>query len=197
MSIATAAITARRDDASFEQVVFGEILVPETLNVYNDWMTREDVKRCAYEFARQGYGVEITHNAVNVAGQKCYVVESFIARDNDEDFIPGSWVVGIKITDDDTWQDILAGKINGFSFDAEVYFSDATFTSPGVRTIMGVTEPDPFDGHTHTFLVLVGEDQQVISGGTGATDGHQHPITVHTRTGVADGHVHRYQIVEE
>lgn len=186
-----------REDKVFEQIVYGEILVPNTLNTFNDYTTPENVRKCAYEFARQGYGIDIGHDNVDVNGTKCYVVESFIARAGDPDFIEGAWVVGLKITDDDTWQAILDNELNGFSFEADVFYHEATFISPGVRTIIGVTEPDPFDGHTHSFTVIVGEDQQVISGGTGVTDGHMHTIVSHTFTGKADNHTHRYQVVED
>lgn len=186
-----------REDKVFEQIVYAEVLVPNTLNTFNDYMTAETVKDVAYEFARHGYGIDIGHDQVDVNGSKCYVVESFIARDNDPDFIPGSWVVGLKITDPTTWQQVLDGELNGFSYEADILYHDATFTSPGVRTIIGVTEPDLLDGHTHTYVVVVGENNQVQSGGTGITDGHYHVIKRHTSTEEADGHKHRYQVVEE
>lgn len=187
----------RREDREFERVVFAEVLVPETLNTFADWWSPEAIRQAAYAFAEKGYGLDVEHDNVDVTGSGYYVVESFIARAGDPDFIEGSWVVGVKIVDDDIWQQIINGELNGFSFEATVFYTDAEFTSPGIRTIIGVTEPDPFDGHTHTFTVVINEHNQVISGGTGMTDNHYHPITVHTVTGLGAGHNHRYQVVEE
>lgn len=186
----------RRADSDFEQVVFGEVLVPDQLNVYGDYSTREMVRNCAYEFARQGYGLDVDHDRVDVKGTKYYVVESFIARDDDPDFIPGSWVVGVKIVDNDLWQRVLDGELNGFSFEAEVFFSEVDWGEQPGRTLVGYTEPHPLDGHTHTFVVVTDGDNRVISGGTGVTDGHSHPITRHTSTDVGNDHRHRFQILE-
>lgn len=186
-----------RTDKEYEQIVYAEVLVPDTLNAYNDYSTAEHVRSMAYEFARQGYGVDVDHDKVDVAGQKCYVVESFIAREGDPDFIVGSWVVGVKITDDDLWARVLSGEINGFSYDATVLFNEATFTVGGNRTIIGITEPDLFDGHTHAYTVVIDGAGNVVAGGTSITDGHMHVITTHTVTDSANGHTHRYQAVEE
>lgn len=196
MSQVEAKIVSRASQ-DFEQIVYAEVLVPNTLNAYNDYSTPEGVRAMAYEFARQGYGLDIDHDTVDVAGVKCYVVESFIAREGDPDFIVGSWVVGVKITDDELWGRVLSGEINGFSYDATVLYSEATFTVGENRTIIGTTEPDLFDGHTHTYTVIIDGTGNVLAGGTDVTDGHMHIINTHTLTARANDHAHRYQAVEE
>lgn len=189
----------RREDPEkvFEQIVFCEVMVPNQINTWGDFSTPEMVRNCAYAFAQQGYGLDIGHDNVDVTGTKLVVVESFIARAGDPDFIEGSWVVGMKILDDETWAQVLAGELNGFSFEAEVFYTDMTYDSPGTQIISGMTEPDPFDGHTHTFTVVIGPTLQVISGGTGVTDGHSHTILSHTYTEESDDHKHWYQVVED
>jgi hypothetical protein len=47
------------------------------------------------------------------------IVENFIARDDDPDFIPGSWVAAIHVADPITWSNIKAGYINGVSLDGD------------------------------------------------------------------------------
>ncbi len=187
----------RSDEKEFEQVVFAEVLVPDTPNVYNDYWTREGIKHFAYEFMRRGFGIDIDHDNIDRnSPDLVYMVEAFIARDGDPVFIPGSWVVGMKIEDPVIWQDILDGKINGYSYEALVSFVSAILTleDDGVRT--GYTEPDPFDGHTHAFMVLVDTaDNRPIEGGTSETNGHSHTIVGHTVTEEADGHTHRYNLV--
>lgn len=184
-----------RQDTLWERIVMAEVLVPEVPNVFNDYWTRENIKEAAYGFMEQGFGIDIDHNNVDIQGVHATVVESFIARQGDPDFIEGSWVIGMHILDDALWQDVLDGKINGYSYEAIVAFLTATLhvTDDGVR--QGVTEPDPFDGHTHYYMVLVDDHNRPIAGGTSDTLGHSHTISTHTITDVENGHIHRYNLV--
>lgn len=184
-----------RDDTSWEQVVFAEVLVPGVPNVFADFWTEANIKEAAYLFMERGFGVDVEHDNVDVLYEKAYVVESFIVREGDPDFIKGSWVVGMKITDPQLWSDILEGKINGFSYQAVVSFISAVvqMEDDGVRT--GTTEPDPEDGHTHYFMVMVDLTNRPTAGGTSEDYGHSHTISTHTVTDEADGHVHRFNLV--
>jgi Putative phage serine protease XkdF len=184
-----------RDDPQWERVVFAEVLVPETPNVFNDYWTREAIKEAAYAFMEQGFGIDIEHDNDDVS-DAVKVVEAFIARDGDPDFIAGSWVVAMRINDDAIWQGVLDGDINGYSYEALVSMLPATFSllDDGVR--MGVTEPDVDDGHVHEFVVFVNETNRPVGGGTTDTNGHEHSISTSTVTDVAAGHVHRYNLVQ-
>jgi len=184
----------RADDEAWEQIVFAEVLVPETPNVFGDYWTKDAIKDAAYAFAMSGYGIDIDHGNDDITGL-VYVVESFIARQGDPDFIEGSWVVAMKILDPQIWQDVLEGRINGYSYEAIVSFLEATLQmdDDGVRS--GYTEPDVNDGHTHAFVVLVDENNRPVSGGTDDVNGHSHVISTHTVTEEAAGHKHRYNIV--
>ncbi len=184
-----------REDRNWEQVVFAEVLVPEVVNNYGDIHTRESVVEFAYEFARRGYGLDVNHDNVDVTGTAYYVVESFIARDGDPDFIDGSWVVGVKIVDADLWARILAGDINGFSYEALVEMIPVEFVGTTNRQIAGETSPHPVDGHSHTFVLFVDAQNNPTAGGTSVNAGHSHRIVSHTTTEVADGHNHRFQVI--
>lgn len=199
MSDAATPLTFRqvkRDGEEWERVVFAEVLIPDTPNVYGDISSREDIVNFVHEYARQGYGLDVDHDEVNVKNVKFFVVESFIARDGDPDFIDGSWVVGCKIIDDELWTDILEGRINGYSYQAEVYMLPVEYTVEASYQVVGVTEPNPLDGHVHDFLVIVDHQNALIAGSTSEVAGHTHRISSHTTTDVSDGHNHRYQIVE-
>lgn len=183
-----------RSDPEWDRVVMAEVLIPETPNVFNDYWTRENIRLAAYAFMQRGFGIDIEHDNNDVTG-KVHVVESFIARAGDPDFIEGSWVVGMYIADDAIWADVLSGKINGYSYEALVTFLSATLeiVDDGMR--QGVTEPDPFDGHTHVFMVMVDASNRPVDGGTSETNGHSHTISTHTVTDTSAGHVHRYNLV--
>lgn len=192
----------RKDAEGFERVVMAEMLIPDVPNVYGDIYTREAIREFCYEHARQGYGIDINHDKVNVDHEKAYVVETFIARAGDPDFIEGSWVVGMKIIDDDLWADILSGAINGYSFEALCEMQPVVFQNLRNRQVVGVTEPDPYDGHVHDFVVLLDVFNRPMAGGTGIVNGHSHRIVTHTTTEDAIGltgrtHSHRYQVISE
>lgn len=194
-SIANAGKAVVRSDGAWKRLVFAEVLVPGVANVFGDYWTEEAIIDAAHTFMRKGFGIDVEHDNVDILGSKAFVVESFIAREGDPDFIPGSWVVGMYIADDALWQRVLDGDINGFSYQASVSFLSATLTveDDGIR--QGYTEPDLTDGHRHYFMVMVDEDNRPIGGGTDTVNGHSHEITSHTVTGVSAGHTHRYNLV--
>lgn len=184
-----------RGDKQWEQVVAAEVLIPDIPNCYGDVYTREAIKEFCYQFAIQGYGIDLQHDNNDVTG-KVVVVESFIARPGDPEFIEGSWVVAMKILDPEIWQQVLDGDINGYSYEALVGMLPIELDNLRNRTVTGETAPDLFDGHTHTYTVVVNALNQPISGGTGITDGHSHTISTHTYTDFTDAHRHHYDVID-
>lgn len=198
--MSTLKIVKRDGEKEYEQYVMCEVLIPDTPNCYGDIYTRAAIQEFAFEFARQGYGIDIDHDETDVTGQKLVVVESFIAREGDAEFIEGSWVVGMKVLDDETWAKILNHELNGFSFLADCYIRPVGVQNLKNRQVSGVTAPDPNDGHTHPYLVILDPLNNVVSGATGVTDGHSHRITTHTTTAPYTNifqvsHSHRYQVI--
>lgn len=183
-----------REDRVWERVVMAEVLVPDVANVYGDYWTREGIKHAAYMFMERGFGLDLEHDKKDHVGE-WFIVESFIARTGDPDFIEGSWVVGLRVYSDEVWENILSGEINGFSYEALVLFLEATLQIEDNGVRQGVTEPDTTDGHTHEFAVIVDENNRPVSGGTSETNGHSHAILTHTVTQETDGHVHRWNVV--
>lgn len=190
----------QRRDGTYEQLVMGEVLVPDVPNVYGDIYTREAIVEFCYEFARQGYGIDIDHDQKDVTGTHAYVVQSFIVRPGDPDFIEGAWVIGMKIPDQATWQRVLSGDLAGYSFEALCSMEAIQFQNLRNRYIEGFTEPDPVDQHVHAYLVITDIFNNVVSGGTSESDGHVHTISTHTVTDDAlasngDIHAHRFQVI--
>lgn len=184
-----------REDKKWEQVVFAEVLVPDVVNNYGDIYTEEAIAEFAYEFARQGYGIDVDHDNEDINGTGAYVVESFLVRAGDPDFIKGSWVIGVKVVDEELWEGILSGSINGFSYEAMVTMVPVTFTGVSGRQVSGTTSEDPSDGHSHTYVVFLDAFNNPISGATSENADHSHTIVSHTTTEVVNGHNHRYQVV--
>ncbi|MGW8180033.1 MAG: XkdF-like putative serine protease domain-containing protein [bacterium] len=179
----------------WERVVFAELLIPDTTDVYGDFHTKESVKNFAYGFMRQGFGVEVEHTGVDRSSDGIHVVESFLAREGDPDFIAGAWVIGMFIGDDAVWQGVLDGEYGGFSYTALIKKYDVEMVVPLDVVRVGVTEPDVTDGHVHDFVVILDADGRPIAGGTSTVNGHAHKIRSHTLTEKEDGHVHIYNFV--
>lgn len=196
----TKALKVIREDAEqeFQKVAFAEVLVPNEVNVFGDIHTPEGVREFAYKFMMAGIGtnvgIDINHDNVDVYGE-VYVVESFIAREDDKEFIPGSWVVGIFVESDIIWQKILDGELNGFSYEALVNFQPVLVEVPDNDTVTGMTEADVYDGHTHAFVVILDNDGRVVEGSTSFDHGHSHDITEHSVTKESSSHKHRFNVI--
>ena len=107
----------------------------------------------AYGFLSKGItdSIDINHD-----GQKCgaCVVESFIARENDPDFIPGSWVVGVHVPDVDQWELVKTGELNGFSMEGTGFKTPQIVDFNVPESLKGETLVDADDDtHHHEFYV--------------------------------------------
>lgn len=194
---ATITRLVRRDEDGMERIVMGELLIPNVPNTYGDIYTEESIREFVETFAAQGHGLDINHDKINVFGEKLLMVESFIARPGDPDFIEGSWVVALKILDDDTWAKVESGELNGFSYQADVLMTEVEVENLRSRDVEGVTAPYLADGHTHVYWCLLDGSNKVVAGGTGITDKHSHTISRHSVTDSTNGHTHRFQIITE
>ena len=178
-----------KDEDGFERIVFAEVLIPDVPNTHGDYHTKASVRDFAYGFMLNGFGIDLNHNNNDVSSSVS-VIESFIARKGDPDFQEGSWVVGLHVADDYIWEQILSGELNGYSYEATVYRKQAVMDVPVRAYASGVTEPDPFDGHTHEFVVMLDDEERPIIGGTSETQGHSHTISTHTYTDKSFEHSH-------
>lgn len=108
-------LIGKSDATTMEQLAYGVVLEPETVDGQDHAMTDDDVKFTAHHFlAVQG-----------IAGYRHYkqadatVVESYIApcdfQLGGQLVKKGSWVVVMRVNDSDLWQQILRGEITGYS----------------------------------------------------------------------------------
>lgn len=183
-----------KDKDGWERIVFAEVIVPNVPNVYGDFHTEESVRQFAYSFMINGFTWDVNHDNGDW-GQKIFMVESFIARENDPDFIKGAWVVGCHIADDALWEEVLNGNITGYSYEAWVSFIQTELLGTYENTKYGNTEKAVGDGHRHRFFVVLDEHGRVITGSTDIVDGHYHSISQHTVTDPSLNHVHLFQVV--
>lgn len=183
---------------AMEQIVEGEVYAPFVLDSHGELMLPEDIRKLAHRFliAQKNHYIDVMHNNNAVEAS---IVESFIARKGDPDYAEGSWVLATKIFDENTWQDILDGKLNGYSLEAMVYKVQSEIVYDYLPIHIGFVEEN--DGHYHSFYVEVDKDGRVIGGYTSeaADDNgevHTHKINFGTATEHSNKHNHRYFLNE-
>lgn len=186
-------VEIKKADAD-QQIVYGEVYIPEVPDAHGEFMTSETIQKMAHEFLRnlRVHNIDTEHDNIENGS---YVIESFIARKGDPDFIEGAWVVGVKIVDTEVWGKVRKGELNGFSIQAKVLKTPREVEVEVPEYVQGGTE-DAADGHNHTFTVYFSEDGRFMGGSTDVVAGHSHDIKRGTVTELADDHSHRFAFVE-
>lgn len=107
---------AKVDDT--KHIVIGVVYQPDVEDVHGDMMDAVEIEKAAHLFMenQHTYNIDKQHD---LDADKGYVVESYIApcdmEIGNQIIAKGSWVAGVKVTDDATWEDIQKGEITGFS----------------------------------------------------------------------------------
>lgn len=175
------------------RIVYAEVYVPNIPDSDNDFMTVESVREMAHNFLLKAQSdvVDIEHSQVAIPAG---VVESFVARKGDPDFIEDAWVAGVKIFDDDTWEQVQKGEINGFSLDGIGKGEETELEIEIPEFVTGETEAE--EGHVHVFKVFFDEEGNFAGGKTIDDSDHTHLIRRGTLTETSDDHAHRFSFVE-
>jgi hypothetical protein len=182
-----------------EHLVFGEVYAPNIPDSDGEFMDARGIQDMAYKFMKnlKLKSIDTAHNNLEVDG--ACVVESFIARKGDPDFIEGAWVVGAHIEDPDTWAKIKKGDINGFSMEAFVTREPLLLEVDIPPVISGQTQlsrKGEGEPHSHEFYVSYGPDGGFLGGRTDLVEGHIHNIRRGTVTEDSSGHRHRFAHID-
>lgn len=176
-----------------QRLVTGQIYAPDCLDSHGHFMQAKELQKVAHEFMLDGLQNQIDVQHDNETIDAC-LVESWIARGH-PGWEEGAWVGTTKINDDERWQDVLDGKINGYSFEILTYKKDVKVQIEFSSWHYGFTDPDPHDNHSHAYLVKMAGDGSVLKGWTSAAeDGHKHEIRRSNVTKKSDGHSHRIHL---
>ena len=113
MAELTAPMVYKNDE---KRIVYGPVLVPDEPDTDNDVVSAEKIEEVAHKFMEEYGNIDLMHSLNNVGK----VVESYILpfdwEIDDEITIPkGSWMMGVRVTDDDAWQAVKDGRLSGFS----------------------------------------------------------------------------------
>lgn len=107
-------ISIEKKDSS-KQIIKGVVYKPDEKDSQGDWMSKEDIETMAYLFMKRSSmnSIDTSHTYDYIPA---YVCESYLAREEDPDGYPeGSWIVCIKIEDDEIWSGIEKGDFAGLS----------------------------------------------------------------------------------
>jgi hypothetical protein len=188
-------ITIKKVDTAEEQrMVWAEVYAPDRLDAGKDFATAEEIRKAAYNFVRSGRLTKVDVMHGNKGQEGVQILETFIARDNDPDFIPGSWVVGIHIPDDALWAKVKKGEINGLSMEALAMTQKVALEVDIPPLIVGTTSKDA--EHVHKFYVSYDDQGNFKGGYTDEVDGHKHVIKAGTVTETVNDHNHKFSSVD-
>ena len=109
----TAPIVYKNDE---KRIVFGPVLIPNEPDSDNDTVSEEQIEKVAHKFVEDYGNIDLQHSLNNVGK----LVESYILPvDIDvggNNIVPkGSWMMGVRVTDDGAWKAVKDGKLGGFS----------------------------------------------------------------------------------
>lgn len=184
-----------KSEGADKHQVFGVVYSPNIPDSDGEYMTATDIEKMAHDFliAKKLDKIDVQHN--NNLNPGASIIESFIARKGDPDFSEGSWVVGVYIPDEGTWQSIKKGEINGFSLEALVTKTPMTLELDIPPVVNGITTKS--EDHEHDFFVTFDADGKFMGGRTSIEKGHFHNIRAGTMTEAEQGHNHRFSFVEQ
>ncbi len=104
-----------------KRLVYAEVYLPDTEDAHGHSMTAGEIEKMAHGFMKNRRTTAIDVNHDNNVDYECAMVESFIARAGDSDYMPGAWVGVVKVENDEVWRMIKDGEITGFSFEGMGY----------------------------------------------------------------------------
>lgn len=184
----------KADDAL--RIVWGEVYLPGVPDSEGDFMTADEIRKMAHAFLRSGLvdQIDVNHDYEMTS---CRVVESFIARSGDPDFMEGAWVMATHIPDDKLWAAVMEGDLNGYSMAGWSTRTEGELLLDVPNFFVGRTDT-PSQDHDHAFKVFFDQQGQFLGGETSIDVGHRHVIERGTVTEPAgeDGHVHWFSFVE-
>lgn len=99
-----------------KRLVYGVVLEPDGVDAQNDTISKDEIERAAHVYLKDSRTVGDSHKKVAKAA---HVVESYIAPTDFElggqNVKQGTWVMVVKIDDDDTWNRVKNHELTGFS----------------------------------------------------------------------------------
>lgn len=178
-----------------QQLVTGVVYSPWVLDSHGHYMSDVEVEKTCHAFLMAGRQdqVDVMHDNKVI---NAMVVETYIERVGTEDIPVGSWVATTKVQDKAVWRKVKNGSLNGYSMEIMSYMVNHKAEITYDAWVMGETQPDPFDGHTHLYLIKMDANGNIEQGFTsyGGPDNHRHTISRMSVTDPYNATTHRFII---
>lgn len=98
------------------RIVYGVVYEPEHPDLQGDWASPEQIEQAAHQFLAD-FGRTNVEHADEAPGVR--VVESYIAPADiqlgEQTIRKGSWVVAVKVANNEVWRMVESGELTGFS----------------------------------------------------------------------------------
>ena len=98
-----------------QRIVYGVVMEPNILDSHSDYTSAEEIEQAAHVYLVNSRVIGDQHSEPASAD----VVESYIAPQSmhigEQPVAAGSWVMGVKVHDDEMWAGVKDGSYTGFS----------------------------------------------------------------------------------
>lgn len=102
-----------------KQIVYGVVMEPMENDTDENWTSPGEIETAAHFFMKNFRLVDSEHTRVDIDATP---VESWVAHEdtviNGQPVKAGSWLMGIKVEDENEWGKVRDGDYSGFSIDA-------------------------------------------------------------------------------
>ena len=102
---------------SKKQIAYGIVWEPGFVDTQGHWASEEHIEEAAHDYLQYHRGVKLSHG-LNIT-KEASIVQSYIAPVDfdcgDYKVKKGSWVVALKIINDQFWKAVESGEIMGLS----------------------------------------------------------------------------------
>ena len=101
-----------------KRLVTGVVFIPDVPDYQGDVISKEEIESAAHNYMIKSRLSDLQHEVI-LDNSQVVPVESFIAPHDiiiNGELIPdGSWVMTVKVFDDEIWGLVKSGELNGFS----------------------------------------------------------------------------------
>jgi len=101
-----------------KRLVTGIVVEPDVEDTYGDKISAEEIEKAMIKFMEHGPEIRVQHDPDFVP--KVTIIESWIEREGrmlGNMFVKaGTWLLTTKVNDNEVWEMIKDGRLNGYSF---------------------------------------------------------------------------------
>ena len=113
----------KNDDSEDERYVLGVVLEPETVDTQLDIYSAEEIRAAAHRFMEEYRSIGFMHEYI--VTEQIKILESYIApvdfELDGEQIKQGSWLLALRIVDEELWEQDKSGEINAFSIGGDAF----------------------------------------------------------------------------